>query len=154
VIRAFGGLESIELHNNVFVGAGGAFILVRTVEAEWRAGQSISGSRNWIQAGSTVPTGLQHTILGSDAGLVNLAASDLRPEAGSPLIDAGTSAPASASGHPFPQPLFPPQAHPPARQVEDGVPARPLVGPIDIGAFEFGAPPLLDERTMLPLTLR
>jgi hypothetical protein len=154
VIRAFDGLESIELHNNLFVNTGGSMTLIRTVEADWRDGQVIAGSNNWIQNGATVPAGLQGTIQGSDPGLADLATSDLRPSEGSPLIDTGTSAPASPAGHPFPSPLFPPQSHPPVRTVAAEPAPRPGVGPIDIGAFEFGAPPLLDRRAMLPLLLR
>lgn len=152
VTRAFDGLESIELHNNVFVSAVGAgFTLVRTVEAEWRDGRVIAGSNNWIQSGSTIPPELTGTLQGTSPGLVDLTANDLRPAAGSPLIDAGAGAPASPAGHAFPNPLFPPGAHPPQRTVAEGIAARRAVGPIDIGAYEFGTPPDLSERLMLPL---
>jgi hypothetical protein len=155
VIRAFHGLESIELHNNVFVSAAGAgFNLIRTVEAEWRDGRVIAGSNNWIQAGSTIPPELTGTVQGADPGFADLAANNLRPAAGSPLIDAGNGAPASPAAHPFIDPLFPPGAHPPQQAVAEGFGPRRAVGPIDIGAFEFGTPPELSERTLLPLLRR
>lgn len=156
VIRAFHGLESLEMHNNVVVSAaGGGVNLVRTVEARWRNGEAIGGSRNWIQTGSTIPAGLTQTIQGASPGFVNLASSDLRPQAGSPLVNAGADAPATLPDHPFPTPLFPAGYQPQRLPVAPGgALVRPRVGANDIGAFEIGVPPTLALRRFLPLALR
>jgi hypothetical protein len=155
VIRAFHGLESIELHNNVFASAvGEPFNLIRTVEAEWRNGRAISGTNNWIQGGSTIPPELSATLQGADPGFVDLAALDLRPASTSTLIESGNPAPPVWASHPFPDPLWPPAAHPPTRTVADSVLPRFAVGPIDIGAYEFGTPPELRERLLLPILRR
>jgi len=72
VMRAFDGLESIELYSNVFLSAaGGGVNLIRTVEAKWRNGRVIAGSNNWIQAGSTIPPELQGTLQGDGAALAS-----------------------------------------------------------------------------------
>jgi hypothetical protein len=70
---------------------------------------------------------------------VNIATLDLRPAAGSPLIDAGNGAPQSPAGHPFISPLFPPAFLPPFHTAlaVGTAQARPVFGAIDIGAFEF-----------------
>ena len=53
VFRLFSGIESVEMHNNVFVAAAGTVNLVRaaTDEVEWVSGQRISGTNNWVQTG-------------------------------------------------------------------------------------------------------
>lgn len=139
VFRIFDGIESIEMHNNVFYREGGPVAVMRTVEADWVAGEQIAGSRNWVANGAVaVPAQWTETLFGASPGFENLTGNDLRPAAGSPLLDQGTSAPAGPPGFPFPDPLFPPLFHPPARQV--GVPGsaepRPVAGALDIGAFE------------------
>ena len=138
--RIFDGIESIEMHNNVFHREGGAVTVTRTAEASWVAGEQIAGSRNWVLSGaSAVPTQWTGTVYGTDPGFWDLAANDLRPAAGSPLLDEGTSAPSGPPGYPFPAPLFPPAKHPPMHQVQaPGTAApRPSAGDIDIGAFEL-----------------
>ncbi|HEY1015056.1 MAG TPA: hypothetical protein VGE07_20280 [Herpetosiphonaceae bacterium] len=156
VIRAFEGIESLELHNNVFANAaGGGVNLVRTVEAEWRNGEAIGGSRNWIPTGSTIPAGLTQTVQGTNPSFTNLAGNDLRPQAGSPLVNAGSDAPATLPAHPFPTPLFPAGYQPQRTQVAPGAAlVRPRVGITDIGAFEIGVPPTLSLRRFLPAVLR
>lgn len=78
------------------------------------------------------------SVLGVDAGLVNLAGFDLRPMAGSPLLDLGNAAPSAGAGYAIANPLFPPLRHPPARAklVSGTVLSRPNAGALDIGAFE------------------
>ncbi|HRS17833.1 MAG TPA: right-handed parallel beta-helix repeat-containing protein, partial [Thermoanaerobaculaceae bacterium] len=137
--RIFDGIESIEMHNNVFHREGGAVTVTRTAEASWVAGEQIAGSQNWVLAGaSAVPSQWTGTVYGTSPGFEDLAGNDLRPAAGSPLLDAGTSSPSGPPGYPFPAPLFPPASHPPMRQalVPDTAETRPSSGNLDIGAFE------------------
>lgn len=137
--RIFGGIESIEMHNNVFYREGGAVTITRTAEAAWVAGEQIAGTQNWVLAGaSAVPAQWTGTIFGTNPGFSNLAGNDVRPAAGSPLLDAGTSAPAGPPGYAFPGPLFPPARHPPMHelQVPGTAESRLPAGSIDIGAFE------------------
>jgi hypothetical protein len=142
VFRCFDALESVEMHNNVFfnTGAGVGLDLIRTVEADWTTGaEHISGKNNWVETGSNnEPDQWTGTVSGTDPGFEDVLALDLRPAAGSPLLDAGTSTPAPPPGFAFPNPLFPPMLHPPARTVSQGPPPppRPLAGPLDLGAFE------------------
>jgi hypothetical protein len=143
VFRCFDALESVEMHDNVFynTGAGVGLNLIRTTEAEWTTGVArISGESNWVESGSiNVPGAWTGTVFGADPGFVDVLGHDLRPAAGSALVDAGTSTPTPPAGYPFPSPLFPPAFHPPLRTVTPGAPSpRPVVGAIDIGAFEAG----------------
>jgi hypothetical protein len=56
VFRLFDGLESLEVHNNVFYRSGGAVTILRTAEAVWASGERIAGSNNWVTTGSSVPS--------------------------------------------------------------------------------------------------
>ena len=143
VFRCFDSLESVEMHNNVFysVPAGGGLRIVRDVEANWVSGRKISGQHNWLETGSAdLPTAAEWTasVTGADPGFMNLAAKDLRPASGSPLIDAGTASGTPPPGFPFPNPLTLPLYVPPMASVQTGdpPPLRPVDGPIDIGAYE------------------
>lgn len=142
VFRCFDALESVEMHNNVlFSTAAGGVNVVRDVEANWVSGRQISGQNNWLESGSTsVPTASEWTatVVGTDPGFADVAARDLRPAAGSALLDAGTANGTPPSGFAFPNPLPLPQFHPPQASVQTGdpPPERPVDGPIDIGAFE------------------
>ena len=64
-------LESVEMHGNVFHGAGGASVnLLREVEADWVGGRVVSGDGNWVTSGSTnVPPEWTGTMTGIDPGL-------------------------------------------------------------------------------------
>ena len=81
MFRLFDALESVEMHGNVFHGAGGAGVnLLREVEADWVAGRVVGGDRNWVTSGSqNVPPEWTGTITGTDPGFANFAALDLRP---------------------------------------------------------------------------
>ena len=143
VFRCFDALESVEMHNNVFysVPAGGGLRIVRDLEANWVSGRQISGQHNWLETGSTdLPTAAEWTasVTGANPGFVNLAGRDLRPAAGSPLIDAGTASGTPPPGFPFPNPLAQPLYVPPAAAVQSGDPPPPrqIIGTIDIGAYE------------------
>ncbi len=146
VFRLFDGIESVEMHNNVFfMDGGGGVNLVRQLEAAWTNGIAVfAGSNNWVAAGSTnVPQEWTGTVSGADPGFADMASLDLRPLMGSPLVDAGTLPTMSPPGYAFPSPLPAPLFHPPLHTIEPngGAQARPTVGAIDIGAYEFGVDP-------------
>lgn len=93
------------------------------------SGRTISLGRNWITSGyavgGTALTGTSLVLTGANPGFLNLATGDLRPAAGSPLVDAALALPAGA------QPVL---FHYIADA--DGV-ARVVVGSAaDLGAFE------------------
>lgn len=143
VFRLFDGLESVEMHNNVFIAAdGGPVDLVREAEAAWATGaRLIGGSNNWVSDGSTtVPPEWTGTAQGAEAGFLDLAALDVRPREGSPLIDGGGPAEGALAGHEVPSPLGAPEWEPPLQSAEapGAAVARPMVGAIDVGAYEFG----------------
>jgi hypothetical protein len=142
--RLFDGLESVEMHNNVFYNiAGTPAPIVRTAEAVWTSGEVITGQNNWVQNGlTTIPSGWTGTLTGDDPGFINAGIDDFAPASGSPLINTGTTAPPSPTGFPFPSPLFPPAAHPPLHAFlpPGSTVVRPLTGAPDIGAFEHHEP--------------
>jgi len=156
VFRLFDGLESIEMHNNVFHRLGdGAVTLLRTTEADWATGAAvIAGGGNWVKTGAVqVPTQWTATVYGSDPGFADLTSGDLRPLAGSPLRDGAVAVPAGPPGFPFPAPLFPPADHPPAGvlPVPAIAEARPVDPFLDIGAYEYAAL-TIDGDTLLAVT--
>ncbi len=139
--RLFDSLESVEMHNNVFVsGTGGAAPIVCRVEAAWMSGEKISGQNNWVQnVLTTIPAEWTGTIHGDDPGFRNLSGGDFTPDDGSPLINSGTSNGQPPPGFPFPNPLFPPAFEPPVHMLlvpGSGV-SRQINAAIDIGAFEY-----------------
>ena len=145
MFRLFDGLESVEMHNNVFASTSGTAVRPtrRTVEAAWTAGEKISGQNNWVHSGLTaVPLQWTGTVSGPDPGFADITGGDLTPAEGSPLLEAGASVLASPPGHLFPLPLYPPVSHPPtASLLEPGTGAgRAVSGTIDLGAFERATP--------------
>ncbi len=106
----YDGLESLELHDNVFFNSSGSLSFRRSVGAVWSSGaEVIAGSHNWIQQGATdIPTQLLATVQG------------LNP------------------GFPFPYPMPEPLKLPPRGRIEayGSALAKPRVGSIEIGAFE------------------
>ncbi len=141
-IEVFEGIESLEVHNNVFFRVGGAPIdkVVLETRVRWVAGRVSTGSNNWLPLNSAlIPPDWTATLFGSNPGFVNISTFDLRLAAGSPLINTGDPAPASPAGHPFINPLFPPAFLPPLHTLlaVGTASARPINGTIDIGAFEF-----------------
>jgi len=140
VFRIFDGIQSIEMHNNVLCRADGSAVnVVRTAEAVWTDGEQIAGTSNWVASGSTaIPAEWTGTLTGASPGFTDLANSDPRPAAGSPLVDAAGDAPPGPPGFPFPSPLFPPTFHPPLHAAPvSGSPApRPYDCDLDLGAFE------------------
>ena len=141
-IEIFEGIESLEVHNNVFFRVGGAPIdkVVLETRVRWVAGRVSTGSNNWLPSNSAmIPSGWGGTIFGSNPGFVNISTYDLRLASGSPLINNGDTSPASPAGHPFINPLFPPAFVPPLHTLlaVGTASARPVNGTIDIGAYEF-----------------
>lgn len=155
IFRLFSGLESVEMHSNIFaMRGGGSPNLLREVEAEWVRGRLVAGTNNWVPTGSTnVPPEWTGTITGSDPGLVDLSALaslDARPATmTSPVVDVGLAPPPMFTASPFTSP----------RELIDqsplhgvGTTARPLVGTIDLGAYEHGtAPPPSDAGVSMTM---
>lgn len=140
VFRLFDGIESLDVHNNVFWRQGNNGLrLVRETEADWTGGSRINGSNNWIDKDATtpIPRGLVGTVSGSDPGFINAAAFDFRPGAGSPLSGKGNLSPVAPAGYEIAAPLFPPVRLPPRRMAVP--PTMPLLrndtGGLTIGAF-------------------
>jgi len=141
IFRLFDGIESVEMHNNVIHRDGtSAMRLIREVEADWVGSVSrITGTNNWFDDGATfVPGGWSGNLGGSDPGLIDLAAGDLRPANGSPLLDVAGSNTVTAPDYDIATPLFPPRFEPPLRQAPTPGVARTRAtdGALDIGAFE------------------
>src|SRR5690349_47683 len=75
-IETFDGIESLEMHNNVFFRVGGAAIdkIVLETRTRWVAGRVSTGSNNWVTTGSAlVPTAWTGTVTGASPGFVNIA---------------------------------------------------------------------------------
>lgn len=141
-VRLFDGIDSVEMHNNLFYRAGGGGEVVRDTEAVWVNGVAIAGSGNWINAGSSgVPKAWTGTITGKDPGFRDLAALDVRPATGSALRASGSVTLAAPPGHAFPAPLAAPVFVPPLHQIEAadaGIP-RSVGGAVDVGAYAFAS---------------
>jgi hypothetical protein len=138
VFRVFDGIQSIEMHNNVFCRSDGtALNVIRTVDAVWTDGEQIAGSSNWVRSGSSnIPVQWADTLTGTDPAFTDLASFDLGPAAGSPLLNAANPAPSTPAGFPFPSPMFPPDMRPPRHTVESAPAARAFDCDLDIGALE------------------
>jgi hypothetical protein len=141
VFRLYDGVESIQMHNNIFYRLGGGGVKVMdTSEVSWTTGNAIiAGSKNWLASGSTsVPGQWTGTISGANPAFTNVNTNDLKPALGSALVNAGNGAPASPAGYPFPSPLALPLYLPPPGylQAVGSAAVRPVVGVIDIGARE------------------
>jgi hypothetical protein len=141
-IETFEGIESLEVHNNVFFRVGGAPIdkVVLETRTRWVAGRVSTGTSNWLPTGSAlIPTAWTATIFGTDPGFTNISTYDVHPISTSPLVNAGNTNPPSPAGHPFINPLFPPAFLPPFHTAlaVGTASARPVFGAIDIGAYEY-----------------
>jgi hypothetical protein len=143
VFRTFNRVDSVEVHNSVFFGEGGGLRMLDD-EAEWVGGsQLVSGDHNWISEGTDVPARWAATVTGTDPALADTDGMDLLPSEASPLVDAASTPTLSPAGHEFPSPLDVPLYHPPNAVllgVGEATP-RPVVGTVDIGAYEFGIGP-------------
>ena len=141
VFRLFDGIESIQMHNNVFYRSGGPVDIMSTSSVEWTTGSAIiGGSNNWVTSGAVdVPFQWSGTITGTSPGFRDFSNNDFRPDNGSEVIDAGSNSPNSPSGYTFPSPLWPPAMHPLlASQLSSmaATEARTNDSAIDIGAYE------------------
>jgi hypothetical protein len=153
VFRMFGLVESIEMSNNVFFDSGpGVPRLFRANiaggEFQWVSGEQVAGQNNWVETGALdMPPGWTGTMTGTDPGFRSLATFDLRPRAGSALLDAGTASPTGPAGFAFPGPLFPPAFEPPRRSVPlpGSGQSRFADGQIDLGAYEREGPLFADD---------
>lgn len=142
VFQLFDRVESLEAHNNVFASQnGGTVSILSDGDARWVSGRLIAGTNNWLPSGSSnVPSEFKNSRTGSSPGFVSLSGLDFRLASNSPLINAGSDNPAGVSGHAFPSPTPRPLFVPAAQQApaSDAGLSRPVVGSIDIGAFEYG----------------
>ena len=141
VFRLYEGVESIQMHNNVFYKmGGGGVVMMDDSEVSWTTGDEIiAGSNNWVASGSNeVPSQWTGTLTGDDPGFTSLESNNLKPTGSSALLEAGNGAPSDPPGYTFPSPLALPLALPPPGDIEDMGTAlgRPVVGAIDIGAIE------------------
>src|SRR3982751_306821 len=103
-VEIFEGIESLEMHNNVFFRVGGAPIdkIVLETRVRWVAGRVSTGTNNWVPTGSAlIPTAWTGTLFGTNPGFANIATYDVHPIATSPLVNAGNTNPPSPAGHPF-----------------------------------------------------
>jgi len=141
VFRMFDSLESVEMHNNIIVRLGGGSApVIRTVEADWKNEEQISGTNNYVQDELTnIPSQWTGTVRGSDSVFFDVGNDNLSPKEGGPLVNAGTSLLEPPPGYPFPSPLFPPAFLPPQRMLlsPGTCSARTSDGKIDLGAFEY-----------------
>lgn len=146
--RVFDGIDSFEAHNNVFYKTSTAAttpVLVRDMEANWRAGRALVGSHNWVvDSVNAVPADWVGTVRGAMPGWNGFG--DYRPLEGSPLINTADPAATSPAGHPFPMPLAEPTHEPPlGLAIRPGTEVlRQRVGVLDVGALEFGMGPPVD----------
>lgn len=142
VFRLFDGITAVEMHNNVFhrVGPSALRIFRRDIVSGGVVGDPIvGGSNNWYDSGATsVPANWIGSVTGADPGLVSIAGYDLRPAAGSPLLDLANPVPSAGPDYAIAQPLFPPLRHPPLRALlaPGSAALRPIAGALDLGAFE------------------
>ncbi len=138
-------VQSIEVYNNFFYGAGGGPIAVLNTAnlfAGWPC--TIVGSNNWVPLGSTsIPAMWTNTVTGPDPQVVDAAAYDFTPLAGGMLAGAGATATPDPPGLPFPSPLAAPLFLPPMQEdypLNEALQRMANV-PIDIGAYAVPAAP-------------
>ncbi len=140
------GIDSLELHNNVFHRAGGGGIVMVKDAGVWKSGRpTILASNNLVPRGSKLSASSlfravawSDTRVNDDPGFVDVASHDVRPLSWSPLVGAGDARPRSPLEHPFPSPLPAPLYLPPLRSIEalGTATERPTAERITIGAFE------------------
>ncbi|MFO0615296.1 MAG: hypothetical protein U0414_22070 [Polyangiaceae bacterium] len=142
--RAQDSVESVEISNNVFYSPdGNAPDLLRDPEGNWTTGsRTLAGANNLFS--TTFPTAdeLTNSIVVADPGFADFVGFDLVPVKGSPLVDAADANAKGPAGLEIPKPQVIPIYVPPRRGIDAGLAAAPrnMVGPPDIGAYEFGSP--------------
>jgi hypothetical protein len=140
LFRITDGIESLEISNNVmFLPNGGEPTMVNDELASWVSAFNVSGTSNFVHSGVLMTDFLQGTVVGDDPGFVNASMNDFRIKETSPLVDKALATGLPPAGSEIPNPGMP-TVVPPAYQVDPSLTAlpRPLVGDLDIGAFEFG----------------
>jgi hypothetical protein len=139
VFRLSAGIDGVEMHSNAITRRGGGAVdLIDDSDVEWAEERTISGTANWVGAGSKIPPEWQSTTSGADPGFLDVARLDFHPVAASVLSRAGTATPESPVGHPFPSPLALPVYEPPLHALlppGEAVP-RASAGPPSIGAYD------------------
>ncbi len=140
VFRLYDGIESVEMHNNVFASSHrGSLDLMRKSDAVWARGREIiAGSNNWVQRGSSnLPSQWVGTLDGADPVLADPSSYNYHPSANSPLVNAGAITINGSSGFAFPNPLVLPTSQPPERRIPASAQdlLRPNCSPIEIGAL-------------------
>ncbi|MBY0523281.1 MAG: fibronectin type III domain-containing protein [Gemmataceae bacterium] len=117
--------------NNTFVNdrSAGTFVRVSGTPTNVQIVNNIFAGPGTVLSGTGT---LTTNLVSSSPGLVNQAGFDYHLTAGSPAINAGTN-PGTVNGFDL-TPRFQ-YLHP------QGAEARPVVGALDIGAYEFGTPP-------------
>jgi hypothetical protein len=141
--RFFDGIESVELHNNVLFRLGGSPVTVyRDAEADWKNARVIAGSQNWVPTSSTsIPSAWTGTRTGSNPGFTDIANKNVRLLSSSALQNVGTNNPVSPANcsFPSPQPLPLYESALRAASLPGTATARPSVGTIDLGAYEYSS---------------
>jgi hypothetical protein len=142
VFRLFDGIESVEMHDNVFFvdpTPSGASTIVRDTDAVWSTGTRIvGGGHNWVLSQAAgVPSEWTNTVKGANPGLASIATMDLSPVVSGPLAD-GCTCITSPAGHDFPSPLPWPQYEPPrhAAEAPGTAVARSVSGQLYVGAYQ------------------
>jgi hypothetical protein len=139
VFKLQGSCESVEMHNNVFYRGGGRLFLIRESNRTSNRLHGISGSNNWVPAGSTgVSAAWTGMISGTNPGFADFAAFDFTPSASSPLRNAARLPTVSPAAFPFVAPLQTAKFLPPPRALypPNSIRVRPVNGALNIGAFE------------------
>jgi hypothetical protein len=117
---------NVVLVNNVFAGPSIHFL-------DRHGKGAITGSNNWFQTGMEIPDTLTGSIFGDDPGFADAPGGAFRPKAGSPLVGAGTMAPASRDETGAVQVILP--SYEPSRDACVSVPRACGEAP-DIGALQ------------------
>ncbi|APV50532.1 hypothetical protein BWI17_13025 [Betaproteobacteria bacterium GR16-43] len=151
MIRAFDGIDSIELHNNIFWIQQGDTVgirIVRDAEAAWVSGRRVTGTRNLVTGSaatyaSGIPAqqiaGLTNTIFATTASVfVNVSAAalttpgplDVRLSAASPARLAGNAGNTSSATFEVPNPTNLPAFLPPRMRPDPGSPLTQVPRPL------------------------
>jgi MYXO-CTERM domain-containing protein len=139
IFRVQDEIESLAVHDNVFLGTGAAELWMDDGAAWTTGAPQLSAERNWVQIGLTAPSFFSATLTGADPGFEDAASGLFVPAEGSPLVDAGAPG-AGPPGYEVPSALAVPTFVAPVRGITaelTGVP-RPSDAVPDIGAYELG----------------
>lgn len=131
IFRTHGGIESIEVSNNVFIAAG-RFLSVGLPPVH------TAGQNNWFSTGSRgIPVEWTKTLYGSDPLIGTQGSQLFVPLKGSPLKGAASYPSKPVPGFEFPKPLERPGFLPPQRDSFSRASAhRPRPSAADLGALE------------------